>query len=127
MQLNIYGLAADAVLKEDKSQVALLDASGSSLYRGEGDDLEVRHEDGTSGPDQFDQTVKIPARLVQEHGSTSVQIKATYSMTLFTLRSFYTMKAVNDDQMLAGWGRCRTRVDGAYAAVEMICLQMGKA
>jgi hypothetical protein len=126
LPLTINGLPTDAVLKEDKSQVVLLDASGRRLYHSEGDDLEIRHEDGTSGPDRFDQTVKIPASLVQEHENTPVQINATYSMTLFTLRSSYTMKAVNDDQMLAGWGRCRTKMDGTYTAIEMVCLQMGK-
>ncbi len=126
LPLTINGLPADAVLKEDKSQVVLLDASGISLYRGEGDDIEIRHEDGKSGPDRFEQTVRIPARLVQEHGDALVQINATYSMTLFTLRNSYTIKAVNDDQMLAGWGRCRTRMDGTYTAIEMVCLQMGK-
>jgi len=126
LPLTINGLPSDAVLKEDKSQVTLLDASGRRLYHGDGDDLEIRHEDGASGADLFDHPVKIPARLVQEHGNTPIQIRATYSMTLFTLRNVYTMKALNDDQMLAGWGRCRTKVDGAYAAIEMVCLQMGK-
>jgi hypothetical protein len=126
LPLLVEGLPMNAVLKQDKSQVSLFDTAGHRVYRGDGEDIEIRHEDGKSGPDQFDQTVKIPAHLVQELTENPVRIQATYSMTLFALRSAYTMKAVNDDQMLTGWGRCSTRINETATAVEMVCMQMGK-
>lgn len=126
LPLLVDGVPTDTVLKGDKSQVLLFDASGHRLYRGDGEDLEIRHEDEKSGPDHFDQTVKIPADLVQKRGGNPVRIQAVYSMTLFALRSTYTMKAVNDDQILTGWGRCRTKIDDTSTAVEMTCMQMGK-
>ncbi len=126
LPLSVNGIPMNAVLKADKSEVSLLDASGERLYQGNGGDVEIRHGDGINGIDQYDQTLKIPAHLVQERKDTPVQIRAAYSMTLFELRRTYTMRAVNDDQMLAGWGRCKMKRDGAYAAVEMMCLQMGK-
>jgi ABC-type transport system involved in multi-copper enzyme maturation permease subunit len=126
LPLLVQDVPTNAVLKADKSQVSLFDASGHRLYRGDGEDLEIRHEDQKSGPDHFDQTVKIPMDLVQKHGENPIRIHAVYSMTLFALRSTYTMKAVNDDQLLTGWGRCRTRIDDTSTAVEMNCMQMGK-
>ena len=125
LPLSIIGMPPDAVLKEDKSQVTLLNTSGQMLDRVSGGDIEIRHEDGAHELDRFDQEATISARVAQEQANAPVQISVTYWMTLFTLRSTYTMRATNDDQMLAGLGRCRTEVDGAYTAVEMSCLQMG--
>lgn len=126
LPLAVSGLPMNAVLKEDKSEVSLVSAAGERLYRGNGEDIEIRHEDHASGAVRNEQVFKVPAHLLEDRKDTPVQIHAEYSLTLFALRNTYRMKAVNDDQMLAGWGRCQTKRDGAYTAIEMNCLQMGK-
>jgi hypothetical protein len=124
--ISVTGLPMDSVLKTDLAHVAFLDVNGKYLSSTDGGSIEIRHEGAESGPAAYDQAVKIPASTYQENKDLQVRAEMTYSMTLFKLRTSYSMPAIGGDRIMAGWGHCESKINGAGTAVEVMCVQMGK-
>ena len=122
----VTGLPTDSVLKTDLAHVVLRDASGKQLSSTDGGSIEIRREGAESGPAAYDQATKIPVQIYQENKDRQVRAEMAYSMTLFKLRTSYSMPAVGGDRLMAGWGHCESKINGTGTAVEVMCVQMGK-
>jgi hypothetical protein len=124
--ISVAGLQKDSVLKTDLAHVVFSDASGKQLSSTDGGSIEMRREGAESGPAAYDQAAKIPAPIYQANKDRQMRAEITYSMTLFKLRTTYSVPAVGGDRLMAGWGRCESKINGVGTAVEVGCLQMGK-
>lgn len=124
--ISVTGIPQDSVLKTDLAHVVFSATDGRQLSSTDGGSIEIRHEGAESGPAAYDQAVKIPASIYQAHKDRQVRAEITYSMTLFKLRTSYSIPAIGGDRMMAGWGHCESKINGAGTAIEVMCLQMGK-
>jgi hypothetical protein len=124
--ISVTGLPEDSVLKTDLAHVIISGANGKQLSSTDGGAIELRREGAESGPAAFDQAATIPAPIYQEDKDGQVRAQITYSMTLFKLRTSYSMPAVGGDQLMVRWGHCESKINGAGTSVEVECLQMGK-
>jgi hypothetical protein len=124
--ISVTGLPKDSVLKTDLAHVVFSDAHGKQLASTDGGSIEIRREGAENGPAAYDQATKILAPFYQENRDRLVRADMTYSMTLFRLRTSYSMTAVGGDRLMAGWGHCESKINGAGTAVEVGCLQMGR-
>ena len=122
----VTGLPTDSVLKTDLAHVVFSDANGKHLSSTDGGSIEIRHEGAETGPAAYHQAVKIPASTYQENKDRQVRAEMTYSMTLFKLRTSYSMPAIAGNRMMAGWGHCESKINAVGTAVEVMCVQMGK-
>ena len=122
----VTGLPEDSILKTDLAHVVFTDGNGKPLSSTDGGSIEIRHEGAESGPAAYGQAVKIPASTYQENKDRQVRAEMTYSMTLFKLRTSYSMPAIGGDRMMAGWGHCESKINAVGTAVEVMCVQMGK-
>lgn len=126
LPILVTGIPKNSVLKTDLAHTVFSDANGKQLASTDGGSIEIRHEGAENGPAAYEQAVKIPASIYQENKDRQLRAEMTYSMTLFKLRASYSMPAIGGDRMMAGWGRCESKINGAETAVEVMCLQMGK-
>jgi hypothetical protein len=126
LPISVTGLPMDSVLKTDLAHVVFADASGKPLSSTDGGAIEIRREGAEGGPATYNQAAKIPAPVYQENKDRQVRAEMTYSMTLFKLRTSYSMPAVGGGRVMEGWGHCESKINGAGTAVDVRCLQMGK-
>ena len=123
--LSVIGLPTDTLLKADKSEVSISDQHSTRLYVGTGEDVEIRN-DAAKEPLSYKQTVQVPPGAFQALQRQPVRVNIAYSMTLFKLRSSYTLRAVQDNQRMPGWGLCHSRINENQTAIEVSCIQIGK-
>lgn len=126
LPILVTGLPKNSVLKTDLAHVVFSDANGKHLFSTDGGSVEIRHEGNEDGPAAYHQATKVTVPVYQENKDRQVRVKMTYSMTLFKLRTSYSMPAVGGDRLMAGWGHCESKINAVGTAVEVMCLQMGK-
>jgi hypothetical protein len=126
LPISVTGMPKDSVLKSDLAHVVFSDANGRYLSSTDGGSIEIRHEGDEDGPASYHQAAKVTAPVYQESKDNQVRAEMTYSMTLFKLRTSYSMPVAGGDRMMAGWGRCESKINAVGTAVEVMCLQMGK-
>ncbi len=126
LPISVTGLPTDSILKGDNAAVVLKDAGGKRFFAVDGGSIEIRREGAQSGSAAYDQATMVPMQVYQDNKDRMVWVETTYSMTLFKLHTSYSMGTVDGDRMMAGWGRCESKINVSATAVAVTCMQMGK-
>ena len=123
LPLHLSGLIPESRLLADRSEVSAIDPSGALVFKGPGNDLEVR----ATGADAIvHQGVRVPGALYSRIKTDLLDIQLDYSFTLFRVDATYALPARGGDQRMSGIGWCATQVDDAETRVLFQCLQPGE-
>ena len=135
LPLHFSGLPAGALLLMDYADVRLLQADGHTLYQnrtylsvdGAGSYFESRL--GIMGKSEHGeahtyQAIFLPARVYAQLKDQPVRMEVEYYFTLFHAGPVQSIAALDGDQLIAGLGRCATRVDNDEDGIELSCLNI---
>jgi len=125
--LSISGLPADSILKADKSELRLISSNGQVVYRGSGEDLEVRQEGTSNRQSSAYQEFDIPQAIYSRLKSQTLRVEIGYSLTLFRLDTAFGIPALGGDLRSPKLGWCETQMNESGSAVELHCMQAGNA
>jgi hypothetical protein len=122
--LEVRGMPPGWVLHADHVAFRLVDATGSTVYRGSGQDWDLRAAgDGTASVLQIiDLPLKVPASSTDRR----VSIELNYSLSLLQPRVLSTLPAVDGHALIASLGRCVSRLDEDGAALQVGCDAAGE-
>jgi hypothetical protein len=126
LPLHIGGLRNDAILLVDRVEMYLTGQDGRVLYHGTGEPFEVAREGPKPHEEPVYQQIEIPRLVYRNARDQGVQARADYSLTLFGLRRSYSLPALDGDERMPAWGRCKTKMDEAGTNVELRCIEPGK-
>lgn len=130
-ELSVNGLPRNSILLEDHYVVRILDAAGKTLYEGSSPatgapapeaGLLLREGDEESGPVLAEQALAISPHDAMHTTGQLVRAEIDYSLTLFRFVAEDWMADVANDQRLAGFARCTTRLEKSGEVVAMSCL-----
>jgi len=125
LPLRIVGIPTDSVLKADRSEFRLITADGKVVYRGTGEDLEVRAEGSSMPQANAHLELDIPNTVYARLQSQPVRLEINYFLTLFRLGSGFGIPALGGDQRASQMGWCATKMNEPGTAVELRCMQAG--
>ena len=128
-KLVVKGLPVNSVLVADHYAVRVLNTQGTILYQGVSNSpkasqptagLALRH--GDEEQEQFiaDQSIDIPFHVIAGKSGQAVRVEIDYSLTLMRSVAQDWFASAENDESLAGFGRCSIRPDDR--AVELNCL-----
>ncbi len=117
LPLRIDGQRAGTVLWVDRVELRLLDAGGRVVYRGEGDELELRA--GTTG---FVQAFFIPADVFSASAGTELRAELDYWLTSLEESAAATLPAAGGETRLPSGEQCVSRPLRAGNAISVSCL-----
>jgi hypothetical protein len=117
LPLRIDGQRARTVLWADRVEIRLLDASERVVYRGEGDELEIR-----AGSTGVAQTVFIPASLFSADAGTELRAELDYWLTSLEESGAATLSVSGGEVRLRNGERCSARPLRAGGAINLSCL-----
>ena len=117
LPLRIEGQRADTVLWTDRVELRLLDAGGHAVYRGEGDELELRA--GTAG---FLQAFFIPADVLSVYAGTELRAELDYWLTSLEENAAATLPAAGGETRLSSGEQCASRPLRAANAISVSCV-----
>lgn len=123
--LSISSLPGDSILKADKSELRLISSNGKVVYRGFGEDLEVREEGTSNRPSSAYQEFDIPEAIYSRLKSQTLRVEIGYSLTLFRLDTAFGIPALGGDLRSPKLGWCETQMNESGSAVELRCMQAG--
>ncbi len=137
LPLHFSGLPAGVLLLMDYADVRLLKPDGRVLYQnrtylsvdGAGSYSESRLGiigDGGRGEAHTYQAIFIPAKVYAQLKEQPVRMEVEYYFTLFRARPVQSIAALDGDQLIAGLGRCATRVDNDEDGIELSCLNIAQ-
>jgi hypothetical protein len=116
LPLRIAGQRAGTVLWADRVEIRLLDADGRMVYRGEGDELEIRAATGVA------QTFFIPSRVFSAHAATELRAELDYWLTSLVENAAATLPASGGETRLPSGEQCSARPLRAGDAIRLSCL-----
>jgi hypothetical protein len=116
LPLRVAGQPAGSVLWADRVEIRLLDASGRAVYRGKGEELEIR-----AGATGIVQTVSIPEYVVDRHRESELRAELDYWLTSLEPRDAATLPAAGGAARLAGGEQCATRPLRRGDAIALTC------
>jgi hypothetical protein len=123
LPLHVSGVIPDERLLADRSEVAVVTRDGRVVYRGTGNDLELR----ARGADAtVHQGIRVPGALFGGVKAEPVDVELEYWFTVFRPSATYALPARGGNQRLPGIGWCATKVDDAGTRVMFQCLQPGE-
>jgi hypothetical protein len=117
LPLHVDGQRAGTVLWADRVEIRLLDADGHVVYRGEGDELELRA--GTTGGAQ---TFFVPADVFSAHAGTVLRAELDYWLTSLEENAAATLPAAGGETRLPSGEQCVSRPERAANAISVSCL-----
>ncbi len=117
LPLRIDGQRAGTVLWADRVEIRLLDASERVVYRGQGDELEIR-----AGSTAVAQTVFIPAGLFSADAGTELRVELDYWLTSLDQNGAATLSVSGREVRLRNGERCSARPLRAGGAINLSCL-----
>lgn len=120
--LKIAGVPDSGVIKSDRSDITLLTPDGRALFSTEGDSWVHNSETGSN---VVMQGFNIPEKVLRQIGTTPVILKTTHSLTLLSLKSRYTMPAVNGKANNSDIGNCETTTARLGTAIVNRCDRPG--
>ena len=135
LPLHFSGLPAGALLLMDYADVRLLSPDGRTLYQnrtylsvdGAGSYFESRlgiMGDGEHGEAHTHQAIFLPGKVYAQLKEQPVRMEVKYYFTLFRAGPVRSIAALDGDQIIAGLGRCATRVDNDEDGIELSCLSI---
>jgi hypothetical protein len=120
LPLRVDGQRAGTVLWGDRVELRLLDAGGRVVYRGEGDELELRA--GTSG---VVQTFFIPADVLSAYADTALRAELDYWLTSLEESAAATLPAAGGEARSPSGEQCTSRPLRTANAISVSCLTIG--
>ena len=123
LPIRVSGLIADSRLLADRSEVTVIGRDGRAVFRGTGNDLELR---ATTADATVHHGIRVPGALYRRVKGDRVDVHVEYSFTLFRPDATYALAARDDDQRMPGIGWCATKVNDAGNRVLFHCLQPGE-
>jgi hypothetical protein len=124
LPLQLAGTHTNAVLLTDLVEVRLIVPGGKVAFHGRGEELEFTE----AGPNNLAyQEIQVPASVYRDIKDQPVRAEVDYSLTLFGLRQSYSISALGGDERMPGFGWCETKMNETETAVELRCMQPGKA
>ena len=117
LPLRIDRQRAGTVLWADRVEVRLLDTAGRVVYRGEGDDLELR-----AGATGVVQTFFIPADVLRAYAGTELRAELDYWLTSLEENRAATLPAAGGETLLSSGEQCASRPLRAANTVRVSCL-----
>jgi hypothetical protein len=124
----VKGLRADSALVADQYIIRVLNTEGTILYRGASNfpkasqpvaGIALLHGHEEQQQLLVDQSIDIPSNVIPWKSAQAVRVEIDYSLTLMRSVAQDWFATVENDQSLAGFGRCTIRPDGG--AVELNC------
>jgi hypothetical protein len=115
--LRIEGQPAGTVLWADRVEIRLLDAAGRVVFRGRGDELEVRADTTEAA-----QTVLIPSYEFDEHGRSELRAEIDFWLTLLEAADAATLPPSDGAGRLASGAQCATTAARSGNAIALTCL-----
>jgi hypothetical protein len=125
LPIRISGVPNDSILEADKSEFRLISSDGKVVYRGHGEDLEVRKEGLSDGQATAYYELDIPETAYSRFKNQTLLLEIHYSLTLFRLGSAFGIPALAGDVRSPKLGWCETQMDKSGTAVELRCMQAG--
>jgi hypothetical protein len=123
LPVHVSGLSPDTRLLADRSEVAVVTRDARVLYRGTGNDLELR---AVGADATVHQGIRVPGALFGGVKAEPVDVELAYWFTVFRIRATYALPARGGNQRMPGVGWCATKVDDAGTRVLFQCLQPGE-
>jgi hypothetical protein len=123
LPIRVSGMAPGSRLLADRSDVTLSDRDHRVVYRGTGNDLELR---ATNADAIAHHGIRVPGAVYTRFQGEPVDVQVDYSFTLFRANATYALAARDGDQRMPGIGWCVTKVDDAGTRVLFGCLQPGE-
>ena len=124
LPLQVAGTHKNAFLLTDLVVVRLIVPGGKVAFHGRGEGLEFTD----AGPNNLAyQEIQVPASDYRDIKDQPVRAEVDYSLTLFGLRHSYSVPALGGDERMPGFGWCETKINETETAVELRCMQPGKA
>jgi hypothetical protein len=121
--VRVSGLIPNSRLLADRSEVAVIARDGRPVYRGTGNEMELR---ATTAEATIHQGIRVPGAVYSRVKGELVDVQLDYSLTLFQTGATYTLPARDGDQRMPGIGWCATKVNDAGNSVMFRCLQPGE-
>jgi hypothetical protein len=128
-KIMVKGLPVDSALVADQYAIRVLNTQGTILYQGASNfpkasqpvaGLALRHGDEEQEQFLVDQSIDIPSHVIAWKSAQAVRVEIDYSLTLMRSVAQDWFATVENDESLAGFGRCAIRPDDR--AVELNCL-----
>jgi hypothetical protein len=128
-KIVVKGLPADSALVADQYAIRVLNTQGTILYQGASNfpkasqpvaGLALRHGDEEQEQFLLDQSIDIPSHVIAWKSAQAVRVEIDYSLTLMRSVAQDWFATVENDESLAGFGRCTIRPDDR--AVDLNCL-----
>lgn len=123
LPIHVSGLAAHGRLLADRSEVTITDREDHVLFRGPGNDLELR---ATGTDAAVHQGIRVPGILYGRAKAERLDVELDYWFTLFRPSVTYALPAQGGDQRMPAIGSCATKVDDAGTRVLFQCLRPGE-
>jgi hypothetical protein len=121
--IEVEGLPAEASLHADRVALRVLDGAGATLYRGTGQDWDLRAGNRTAS---LRQVIDLPKNVYARSADRPVRIEIDYSLTLLKARVLSELSAIDGNAMLEGVGRCASRLDEDGGGFEVGCDAAGE-
>jgi hypothetical protein len=121
--LRITGTTHDEFLVLDRADFAVLDAAGSTLYRGTGAERKSVPLIDDAGAAQ--QRFELPGAVYQQIRSRAVSLVIDYSLTVRAVVAEHKMRAAGGELRSAEIGICRSDADSTTSYIR--CRQIGRA
>lgn len=126
LPLRFTGVPAGTLLHIDRTQLAVLDASGKTLYEDSTAGGGLSPAPGPGEPLRLSAGVRIPAAIDRQLRDLPVRLQIEVAVTLLGARPLAPLPALGGAQRVAGVGRCATRVDDTGMAIELGCIAAGE-
>jgi hypothetical protein len=117
LPLRVGGQRAGTLLWADRVELRLLDAGGRVVYRGEGDELEIRPD--TTG---VAQALFIPAHVFSAYAGTELRAELNYWLTSLEENAAATLPVAGGETQLPSGEQCVSRPLRAANAIGVSCL-----
>jgi hypothetical protein len=123
LPIRVSGVIPEARLLADRSEVTFVNRDGRVVYRGTGNDLELRAAGANATAHQG---IRVPGALYGSVKAEPLTVELDYWFTLFRADATYALAAQGGNQRMPGVGWCATKLDDAGTRVLFQCLQPGE-
>ena len=127
-KIVVKGVRPDSALVADQYIIRVLNTQGTILYQGASNfpkasqpvaGVALLHGDEEQQQLLVDQSIDIPSNVIPWKSAQTVRVEIDYSLTLMRSVAQDWFATVENDESLAGFGRCTIRPDDR--AVELNC------
>ena len=138
LPLHVSGLAPDSIVLKDRAYIRIIGQDGATLFQGLSiGDPQTTGNSSASAVDDFPartttagdvrtyQLFSLPWKIYELVRNQPVRLHVDYALTLFHVNASDTIPALDGDQQIVRFGRCKTKIDDEGDDVEIGCLTAG--